>query len=416
MKFGNIIEEQTTRVRIESPPKKVINLLNAIIAAETDSERKKRAREYKGILIGKYPNIQALQNSIKGIKKKIKAITEAKMTRKQVTLAGIMAALMTVTALLMPSIKAAEKQTVTVAPEKKIESPITGLEARVLTIGVKDSVWNEVERVLKEYLKKLAASEYSGQEARSRLTEILKKHNVNIGPLSPMVLGKYYTETDKIRISWENLLDLVKGRTTLNAIFGVLRHEMTHRAQHNELKKMLDDQELKTFIMSDNARTYIFQVREIGAFHDEFKQNIKTMSENELSNFLDRNKSMVRSIAALYPESDPVVKVLMKMKPDITRRSDNPDIRETYRLARKMIDKYKVLPDIAGSQRKNFEEDMEWKQRVGQHLNESDPQRKEGGYEKRKVIGDIKRRARGASDSDAYEWGTKYKILRGHFS
>lgn len=86
---------------------------------------------------------------------------------------------------------------------------------------------------------------------------------------------------------------------------------------------------------------------------------------------------------------------------------------------------------------------MKWEERVNQYLNESDPQRREGGYkamatrlsrdlnkrispeqvkkylrrmEKRKVVGDIKRRAGKAADSSAYEWKTKYKILRGHFT
>jgi hypothetical protein len=83
---------------------------------------------------------------------------------------------------------------------------------------------------------------------------------------------------------------------------------------------------------------------------------------------------------------------------------------------------------------------MKWIDRVGFYLEEG---RREGGYkalatrlsrdlgkritpkqvknylsklEKTEVVKDIKKRSREAKMQQAYEWGTKYKILKNHFS
>lgn len=447
MKLNKFLTEQLTpKVKLEAPSK-VLNLLNALIVLEKDPLRRKRLQELKGILVGKYPNPQALFNSLNGLNKKLSSINEVKLNRRQKIGIGLLAALMAITTLIMPTVKAAVNKPVGTSPKEKVEAPISDVEAKVLSIGVRQEVWDKIYNELQDYLKKLAEAEYQGREAHAELAKIFKKYNISFASLGQTTAGAYIPETNKVRLNWSTLIRLATGDITLDKAFGTLRHEMAHRAQFEMLKKLLSDEKYRNFIRTEMARSYVRRIIEIGAHHDEFKRMIENLNKEQLAGYLSKqSQNIIKNIVLLYPDNDPVVSAIYETQPSLknlmTKLSQDESM-EKMKIAKDMVAKYQGIFNLIEN-KKIEENNMEWKEMVKEYLYEADPdRRREGGYkamatrlsstlgktitplqvksylekmEQKKMAKNIKSKAKAASAPDAYEWGAKFKILKNHFS
>jgi hypothetical protein len=391
MKLNNFLNERTfPKVKIKVPTK-ITNIVTDIIKIEKHPVRKKRLQELKGILVGKYPNAQTLFNSLKGLKKKMSTISEAKLSRRQKTGVGLLAALMTITTLLMPTAKAAASKPVDEAPPtKKVEAPISDVEARVLSIGVKQEVWDKIYQELQDYLQKLISAEYSGAEAHRELANVLNKYNIGFEKLPQRIGGRFdqakYEQKDpgRITLNWNTLMKLAKGQTTLERVFGTLRHEVTHREQFNMLKSLLSREKYVNFLKSELSRNYVNRIIEIGAFREELRGRLQGKNLEQAKKILNTiSSSIKKSIVMFYPQTDAVAKIILAAEPNIETviKYTTDKTEQQMKIAKDMVDKYQGIQKILENPGKVFQEEkMDWEKTVRDHLKEAkDPDRVRGG-------------------------------------
>ena len=126
-------------------PKSVIVKLNKLIQSDDlKDSHKKTLKEIKGILIGKYPNMQSLQNSFKGLQSKINSLNEAKSSKIKVLLLAIVTSLLTAcnTAEIISKIPVIRNIT-------SIERELTP-ETRMQEVQIEQETWSEVEKALNQ--------------------------------------------------------------------------------------------------------------------------------------------------------------------------------------------------------------------------------------------------------------------------
>jgi hypothetical protein len=454
MKLERFLNEEssTGKLAFNTPPK-IINIITDIIKIEKNTVRKKRLQELKGILVGKYPSPQSLLNSLKGLKNKMSSLTEeiSISKRKRRIGGGLLAALIAITTLIMPTAQAAASKSVEAPPEKKVEAPISNVEARVLSIGVKKEVWDKIYQELQDYLQKLATAEYQGKEAIQQLGSIFKKYGIEFAA-TPGAAGEYEPATDKVQLNWNTLMRLAKKDITLEKVFGTIRHEMAHRAQFDMLKKALNDRQFSDYVSKEFSKKYFNRVIEIGAFHDELKRRVSSMETDKLAKYLNNHsQNVIKNIVLLYPDSDSVVKAIHRAQPTLKNlmrsfQKDEGRAAAQMKIAKALVDKYQGIEKILESPGKVFQEEiMDFRENVRWHLKEAgkDPDRVAGGYkglatrltrdlkktitpaqvkaymkkmEKEKTSRKVKAMAKGKLDSNAYEYTAKYNILKGHFA
>lgn len=155
-------------------PKSVIVKLNKLIQSDLKNNHKKTLQEIKGILVGKYPNEQALQNSLKGLQSKINSLNEAKASRTKVLLLAIVTSLLTAC------------NTAEIINRIPVIRNIAGIEREVeiKEVQIEQNIWKEIEKNL-EFIDKGAPVEI--QSDLQRYSEALSEYNPNLEHMQIMI-------------------------------------------------------------------------------------------------------------------------------------------------------------------------------------------------------------------------------------
>lgn len=318
-------------------PKKIINKLNLAIAISKKPARTKQLKELKGILVGKYPSANALKNSVKGIDKKAKKLTEDEMLNESIDgfIRGINRALLT--AMIGASalgaaghgplkdaatmVKGYENKSAivrdigtAVSPEKRAAAYKNAtLNAEIsLTENQLKSIESNVDQMIKLIIKE--DYDVKDEKQLKQLEEYFKKYNIEFvkeGSLGAGVGGRHTGSDDSIKI--------VKNKDAAWTKAAIV-HELTHRAQYKELKAKIPL--TAGAFMNSGGRdiSYFDKPEEIGAYHKEFKyiiskiKSAKTQKEKQMymklitqTNSNSKDKLRV-NILKNYPETDSVVK------------------------------------------------------------------------------------------------------------
>lgn len=133
-----------TKYTLNTPKSVIVKLNKLIQSTDLKDSHKKTLQEIKGILVGKYPNEQALRNSLKGLQSKINSLNEAKTSKTKVLLLAIVTSLLTAcnTAEVISKIPVMRNIT-------NVEREITS-ETKMQEVQIEQETWTEIERNLKQ--------------------------------------------------------------------------------------------------------------------------------------------------------------------------------------------------------------------------------------------------------------------------
>lgn len=173
--------EQEIKSKIKytlNTPKSVIVKLNKLIqSTDLKDSHKKTLQEIKGILVGKYPNEQALRNSLKGLQSKINSLNEAKTSKTKVLLLAIVTSLLTAcnTAEVISKIPVIRNIT-------NVEKEITS-ETKMQEFQIEQEIWTEIQRNLKQIQEKPEEI----QSDLQRYSKALSAYNPNLEHMQIMI-------------------------------------------------------------------------------------------------------------------------------------------------------------------------------------------------------------------------------------
>jgi hypothetical protein len=180
MKLQYLLEREgvsKTKYRLNTPKSVIVKINSALKSDSLSNKHKKTLSEIRGILVGKYPTKQALENSLKGLEKKVNSLNEAKTSKIKALILAIIVSLTT-------ACNSADVVKKAISPNRftSIEREITPEEQNIVQVEM--DTWREIE----ENLERIANEQKEEQSNEiSRYMQALSDYNPNEEHLQIMV-------------------------------------------------------------------------------------------------------------------------------------------------------------------------------------------------------------------------------------